>query len=85
MGRANPRAHLAASWRVPFDTNRSEQAIRMVKVQQKISSGWRTIQGAERFLAMRGYLATAAKQGKNLLGVTRRPFDDRGAWIPAPT
>lgn len=35
----------------PFDNNRSEQEIRMVKVQQKISNGWRTIQGAERFLA----------------------------------
>ncbi|MFF7947711.1 IS66 family transposase [Streptomyces griseorubiginosus] len=75
----------AFDWRVPFDNNRSEQAIRMVKVQQKISNGWRTIQGAERFLAMRGYLSTAAKQGKNLLDVTRRLFDGRGAWIPTPT
>lgn len=75
----------AFDWRVPFDNNRSEQAIRMVKVQQKISNGWRIIQGAERFLAMRGYLSTAAKQGKNLLDVTRRLFDGRGAWIPTPT
>jgi transposase len=75
----------AFDWRVPFDNNTSEQAIRMVKVQQKISNGWRTIQGAERFLAMRGYLSTAAKQGKNLLDVTVRLFDGRGAWIPTPT
>ncbi|MHA6757249.1 IS66 family transposase [Streptacidiphilus sp. PAMC 29251] len=75
----------AFDWRVPFDNNRSEQAIRMVKVQQKISNGWRTFQGAERFLAMRGYLSTAAKQGRNLLDVTRRLFDGRGAWIPTPT
>jgi transposase len=75
----------AFDWRVPFDNNRSEQAIRMVKVQQKISNGWRTVQGAERFLAMRGYLSTAAKQGKNLLDVTHRLFDGRGAWIPTPT
>lgn len=48
----------AFGWRVPFDNNTSEQAIRMVKVQQKISNGWRTMRGAERFLAMRGYLST---------------------------
>jgi transposase len=72
----------AFDWRVPFDNNRSEQAIRMAKVQQKISGGWRTMLGAERFFAVRGYLSTAAKQGKNLLDMVTRLFDGRGAWIP---
>lgn len=74
----------AFDWRVPFDNNRSEQAIRMAKVQQKISGGWRTMLGAERFFAVRGYLSTAAKQGKNLLDIVTRLFDGRGAWIPVP-
>jgi hypothetical protein len=56
----------------------------MAKIQQKISGGWRTAQGAERFLAVRGYLSTAAKQGRNLLDAVIRLFDGRGAWIPAP-
>jgi transposase len=72
----------ACDWRVPFDNNTSEQAIRMAKVQQKISGGWRTMLGAERFFAVRGYLSTAAKQGKNLLDVVTRLFDGRGPWIP---
>ncbi|MFD7447421.1 IS66 family transposase, partial [Streptomyces sp. NPDC059909] len=74
----------AFDWRVPFDNNTSEQAIRMAKVQQKISGGWRTMLGAERFFAVRGYLSTAAKQGKNLLDVVTQLFDGRGAWIPIP-
>lgn len=74
----------AFDWRVPFDNNTSEQAIRMAKVQQKISGGWRTMLGAERFFAVRGYLSTAAKQGKNLLDVVTRLFDGRSAWIPVP-
>jgi transposase len=74
----------AFDWRVPFDNNTSEQAIRMAKIQQKISGGCRTAPGAERFFAVRGYLSTAAKQGRNLLDTTTRLFDDRGAWIPTP-
>lgn len=74
----------AFDWRVPFDNNTSEQAIRMAKIQQKITGGWRTMHGAERFFAVRGYLSTAAKQGKNLLDAITRLFDGRGAWIPTP-
>src|SRR5262249_58905260 len=75
----------AFDWRVPFDNNTSEQAIRMAKIQQKISGGWRTALGAERFFAVRGYLSTAAKQGHNLLDAITRLFDGRGAWIPTPS
>ncbi|MGI5508692.1 IS66 family transposase [Streptomyces sp. CA-106131] len=74
----------AYNWRVPFDNNTSEQAIRMAKVQQKISGGWRTVLSAERFFAVCGYLSTAAKQGKNLLDVVPRLFDGQGALIPTP-
>jgi hypothetical protein len=72
----------AFDWRVPFDNNTSEQAIRMAKIQQKITGGWRTAQGAERFFAIRGYLSTATKHGRNLLDAITRLFDGRGAWIP---
>jgi hypothetical protein len=56
----------------------------MAKIQQKISGGWRTAQGAERFLAVRSSLFTTVEQGKNLLDAVTRLFDDRGAWIPTP-
>ncbi|GAB2825551.1 MULTISPECIES: hypothetical protein [Streptomyces] len=69
---------------MPFDNKASEQTIRMAKVRQKISDGWRTMLGAERFFAVRGYLSTAAKQGRNRLDAITRPFDGRGVWVPIP-
>lgn len=50
---------------VPFTNNQSEQALRMIKVKQKISGCFRTTSGAESFLTVRSYTATAQKQGHN--------------------
>jgi transposase len=55
--------------------------MRMVKIAQKISGGFRTTQGAEAFLAFRSYLSTATKQGVNLLDALQQLFDGN-PWIP---
>lgn len=47
---------------VPFTNNLAEQALRMSKVKQKISGGFRTVQGADTFFTIRSYLATMHKQ-----------------------
>jgi hypothetical protein len=69
--------------RVPFDNNQAERDLRMVKLQQKISGCWRTLAGAEAFLVLRSYLATARKQGMNPLAVLQQLFAGH-PWLPAP-
>jgi transposase len=69
--------------RVPFDNNQAERDLRMVKLQQKISGCWRTLAGAEAFLALRSYLATARKHGMNPLAVLGQLFGGH-PWLPAP-
>ena len=72
----------ATDFTVPFDNNLSERDVRMVKIAQKISGGFRSKEGAEAFLAFRSYLSTAAKQGVNRLEALHQLFNG-GPWMPA--
>ncbi len=67
--------------RVPPTNNQAERDLRMVKLQQKISGCWRTLTGAQAFLLVRSYLATARKHGRNALMVLRQLFEG-AAWLP---
>jgi len=74
----------ATDFAVPFDNNLAERDIRMVKVHQKISGGFRSTQGAQAFLALRSYLSTATKHGVIQLEALQQ-FFNHNAWIPATT
>jgi len=54
---------------VPFTNNLAEQDGRMMKLRQKISGGFRSVDGAEDFAVIRSLLSTARKQGWDILKV----------------
>jgi transposase len=57
---------------VPFTNNQAERDGRMMKLRQKISGGFRSLQGAMDFALIRSFFSTARKQGWNIIDALTR-------------
>jgi len=61
---------------VPFTNNLAEIALRMMKLRLKISGCFRSEQGAADFATIRSVIATAKKQGWNVIDALRQTPED---------
>jgi transposase len=81
------RGYDAEIWRfahdfnVPFDNNQAERDIRMVKLQPKITGGWRTEHGARTWLHIREYISTCRKNSIHIL-TALHDATTGNAWLP---
>jgi transposase len=54
---------------VPFTNNEAERDGRMMKLRQKISGGFRSLEGATQFATIRSFIVTGKKQGWKIIDV----------------
>ncbi|MCA1694349.1 MAG: IS66 family transposase [Actinobacteria bacterium] len=81
LDRQDDYLRFTTDWRIPPDNNGSERDIRMIKLRQKVSGCLRTLTGAKQFCAIRSYLSTAAKHGREFFEVLVMLAEGR-PWLP---
>ena len=62
---------------IPFDNSQAERDIRMMKVQQKISGTFRSVDGAKTFCRIRGYISTVRKNSFSVIDAIQAAFEGK--------
>lgn len=65
---------------VPFTNNEAERALRPAKIKQKVSGGFRSEVGAERYARIGGFIATLRKQNYNVVEQLANVLQGRFQW-----
>ena len=68
---------LICDFDVPFDNNQAERDVRMMKVQQKISGTFRSVQGARSFCRIKGYIFTMKKNKISVIDAIGAVFNGK--------
>lgn len=56
---------------MPFDNNLSERDLRHIKTKQKVSGGFRSIDGQKAYLNIQSIFLTCIKRDKNIFNITK--------------
>lgn len=60
---------------VPYSNNLAERDLRMIKVQQKVSSTFRSAAGATGFCRIRSLISTVKKHGASVIAALNQVFN----------
>ena len=71
----------STNFAVDWSNNQAERDVRLVKLQQKISGCWRTLEGARTYCAIRSYVSTMKKQRHDVLDGLSQLFLGE-VWLP---
>src|SRR5574344_3097431 len=62
---------------VPFDNNRAETSLRMIKTKTKVSGGFKTETGANTFAKVRSFIATCKLKTDNVIDELIKLFEEK--------
>ena len=65
---------------LPFTNNQAERDLRPIKTKQKVSACFRTIDGANHYARIQGFISTVRKQGLNPFLQLQSVFQNQFAW-----